>query len=49
MNNENNLNSAYFYIKSPDLAFNSQKCENEFSDSCNKICEYCENTAAYDY
>lgn len=50
MNNEiNNFYKAYFYVKSPDLAFNTPKCEDTFSDSCTVFCEYCEDTTAYDY
>lgn len=48
MNNENH-NTAYFYVKSPDLAFNSYKSEKVFSDSNTLNCEYCEDTTVYDY
>lgn len=48
LNNEKN-HIAYFYIKSPDLAFSSYKSEEVFSDTGSQQCEYCENTETYDY
>lgn len=48
-NDENNINIQYFYIKSPDLTFNAYSAEGSFSDSCSKLCEYCEDVTSYDY
>ncbi len=46
---DNNINIQYFYIKSPDLTFNAYSAEIAFSDSCSKLCEYCEDVTSYDY
>lgn len=46
---DNNINIQYFYIKSPDLTFNAYSAESAFSDSCSKLCEYCEDVTSYDY
>lgn len=46
---DNNMNIHYFYIKSPDLTFNAYSAESAFSDSCSKLCEYCEDVTSYDY
>ncbi len=48
-NDDNNINIQYFYIKSPDLTFNAYNAESAFSDSCSKLCEYCEDVTSYDY
>lgn len=48
-NDDNNINIQYFYIKSPDLTFNAYSAESAFSDSCSKLCEYCEDVTSYDY
>ena len=46
---DNNINIQYFYIKIPDLTFNAYSAESAFSDSCSKLCEYCEDVTSYDY
>lgn len=45
----NNSYIAYFYVKSPDVALNIYKHENENSESKSEYCEYCEDVTVCDY